>query len=781
MPTPAVTRPAAAATETAAAAGPAAPDIFGTPAHEPTATPETQDRLPLGTAALTDQDYGLAVDQFRAALDATDELTEVQQAEALFGLAEAYYGLGQFEAAGATFNRYLAFHSETTIEDGNRPLLAQLRLAEISAAQGSCRAALGYFGDALALAPDLAAYVGPRQATCQLALGDRPAALAAYQMALAAPAHPLQTIGLHQVLAAWALEDGAFDTALFHYERVFALADSPLTKAQALVAAGNAALQAGATVEAYERLLQAVNDYPQAYDSYQALITLVDAGVPVDEYQRGLVDYYAGAYFPGIEAFNRYLNAGGAADRPDAHLFLGRSHEAVGNLDAARSSLADYAALEPAAGLLAMARLAERSGALPEAVGYYREYVADFPEEAEAPDIAWRTAALLERAQEAEEAAAAYRLLAETFPEAAAAAEALFRAGWLAWEEGAEEQARQDWRQAAAYAPQPYGAAALLWLMRALPPDDPEYEMVVEAASELPGDSYYAFRARDMAAGISPFTPLPALTLKAVEGEEAAARDWIEAQWGVEAVLTPLPANLAQDGRWLRGKILWQLGEYREADRELTWLRQSFADNPVASYQLALAFRDAGMYRESILAAATVRDLAQADALTIPTHLARLLYPAYYAELILPLAEQYGYDPLLQFALVRQESLFNSFATSTAAAQGLSQVIPDTGRYIAAQLNWDGFENEDLYRPYVGLAFGAYYIQEQLARFDGDVYVALSAYNGGPGNAARWVAAAPDDPDRYVEIVDFPETRLYIERIYAGYAIYQRLYASEAE
>jgi soluble lytic murein transglycosylase len=431
---------------------------------------------------------------------------------------------------------------------------------------------------------------------------------------------------------------------------------------------------------------------------------------------------------------------------------------------------------------LAQARLAERSGALEEAIALYRSYIESFPAEDEAPEVAWRAATLVERGQTTEEAAAAYREMAASFPEAPAAAEALFRAGWLAWEAESQEQAWADWQGAAGYAPQPYGAAGLLWLTRTLPPEEPDADTAVAEAAALSGDSYYAFRARDAAEGVAPFTPLPALSLTGDEAEEKSeARDWIAAQWGVEAVLAPLPTSLAEDGRWRRGKILWQLGLYREADRELTWLRQSVADNPVASYQLALAFRDAGMYRESILAAATVRDLAEADALTIPTHLARLLYPTYYADLILPLAEGYGYDPLLQFALVRQESLFNSFATSTAAAQGLSQVIPDTGRYIADRLEWTGFENEDLYRPYVGLAFGAYYLQEQLARFDGDVYAALSAYNAGPGNAARWVAVVPDDPDRYVEIVDFAETRLYIERIYAGYAIYQRLFAREAE
>ena len=101
----------------------------------------------------------------------------------------------------------------------------------------------------------------------------------------------------------------------------------------------------------------------------------------------------------------------------------------------------------------------------------------------------------------------------------------------------------------------------------------------------------------------------------------------------------------------------------------------------------------------------------------VPRFLGQLIYPVYYADLIMPLAEQYGYDPRLQFALVRQESLFESFARSGAAAQGLSQVIPDTGVYIANQLNWPDYENDDLYKPYVGLNFGAFYLAQQLGFF----------------------------------------------------------------
>ncbi len=76
----------------------------------------------------------------------------------------------------------------------------------------------------------------------------------------------------------------------------------------------------------------------------------------------------------------------------------------------------------------------------------------------------------------------------------------------------------------------------------------------------------------------------------------------------------------------------------------------------------------------------------------------------------------------------------------------------------------------------MGLNFGAYYLSEQLRNFDGHVHAALAAYNGGPGNSARWYDVAGGDLDAFVDTVNFPETRLYIERIYEGYNAYRHLY-----
>jgi soluble lytic murein transglycosylase len=302
---------------------------------------------------------------------------------------------------------------------------------------------------------------------------------------------------------------------------------------------------------------------------------------------------------------------------------------------------------------------------------------------------------------------------------------------------------------------------------------------IEQLVARTAGGSYYALRARDIVAGREPFAATSPFAFPADDAEaQTTAESWLRTLLDIapDEDVSELRPDLAQDSRRVIGEKLWRISLFELARQELESLRRQHAGDALASYQLALFFRDLGLYRSSILAAANVLTLAGVEVLQAPTFIARLAYPAYYADLILPLAERYGYDPRLQFALVRQESLFESFARSGAAAQGLAQVIPDTGAYIAERLAWPNYENEDLFKPYVGLAFGAYYLDQQLRTFDERVHVALSAYNAGPGNASRWYDLADEDYDQYLETVDFAETRLYIERIYAGFVIYRTLY-----
>ncbi|MFZ0546392.1 MAG: tetratricopeptide repeat protein [Candidatus Promineifilaceae bacterium] len=798
---------------------PAIPTVTPTPSITPTATPEPAERFPLGQLDFFHEDYESAVHEFQLAL-AAGVLDEEQNQEALLKLGQSFFQLGDYQAAADTFNGLLARtfaaspptaepEAETAVaaidpalqtENAGQPKPsdAYYWLAMSLESIGDCPAAVGAYNSYLSLNPDMAAYIQSAIADCYLTLEDRTAAYAALEAATEGDAPNLVRLRLHRRLADMYLADANYEEAISEYEAILSFAVTDATRGQTYYLIGTAALDAGNVEIANENFLTAVTDYPQAYESYLALVALIDASVEVDPFQRGLVDYYAEAYEPAIAAFNSYIDLN-SVHREDVHLYLAWSYEALGNVTAALSEVDAYIeANEPpptsgeeepatgdltavANGLLEKGKMQARAGMLPEAIASYQSYVERFPNGADAAYAAWWSAEYTERLDDIPGAIALYQAMASNYSDHQDADEALFHAGLLYRDQGSEEEALALWQETADTFPdQMYGAASLLWLMKTLPPE--EAEPFRQQALALTSANYFALRAVQEAEGTMPFTPAGTLSLDIdVEVErvetEAWLRDWLQLE--PETDLRTLPPELAADPRLIRGEKLWRLGLRDQARAELEAVRQANQGDILLSYHLALFLQNLGLYRSSITAAETVMRGANVNGLTAPAFLARLAYPIYYADLVTAEAEKYGYDPLLQFSLIRQESLFESFAVSTAVAQGLSQVIPDTGAYIAAQLGWPDYENEDLYRPYVGIAFGAFYLDQQLRAFDGFVPAALSAYNAGPGNAARWYAQAPNDIDNYHEIVDFTETRSYIERIFVGHVIYRHLYGVE--
>ncbi len=758
-----------------------APTPAPTALPPPSPTPEPPTPTPLPTATLPpSQQWDLA----QTAFDEGDYATVIAQLEAYSAnaqaatpiavrrlLARAYSLNAQWPQAIEHWLRLLTLAPEEAD--------TLFFLAEAYRAQANCERALPNYRDFLQARPTLAAYIQPRIAECRLALGEREEARLAYAAADQAEAHYLTIYANRVALADLYMADGDYLEAAELYAKIRDAAQTPFTRGEMTYQAGNALILAGNTQEGYAEYRRAVQDYPDLNTSYLALLSLVAAQVAVDDYQRGLVDYYAQAYAPAVEAFERYLAANPTSFRSDARLYLGRSYAGMGQVDQALAQFEQYAEIDAGAapvGWLAMAELLARQGRAAEAIERYSRIVAEYPGHARAAEAALARARLAATEGDTAQAVTFYQLAAEQFPSAESAPEALFIAGRLAWNRQDRDRAIQLWQRAAENYPQaPYGQAALLWWNRAQPE--------TQAARPLPPlrSSYYNLRLHHQQAGVTPFPPPQAINLgNSRVQDQAGAEAWLRQRLNVAAgtEVGVLSAEIAADPRLVRGAQLWHLGLQTEAGRELDAFRAAYRQNPLVSYQLALVFRDLGLYRLSIVAAATLLGLTNTDPLDAPPFLGSLVYPVYYADLILPLAAEYNYDPLLQFALVRQESLFESFATSSAVAQGLAQVIPSTGEYIAGRLGHSDFDNSDLYRPIVGLRFGAYYLFEQLQTFDGYAPAALAAYNAGPGNAARWYRAAGDDLDEFIEAITFNETRLYVERIYVGHSIYRALYGN---
>ncbi len=766
-----------------------------TPLPTPTNLPSPVERFAQADANMHNGNFAQAITLLQANVQQPDAFSRTEQIDNVYNLGIAYLREGRYADALGAFEQLTALAGEQT------PTAVSFFIGQARNALGDYPGAITAYQSYVSANSDMGAYIYPLIAAAYDATGDTANAQTARETAANAPAHRLTEIANRRALARLYLGTGNYAAAIAQYDAMRDLAITEITKGEMTYLAGSAELLAGNTEAAYGRFQQALTGYPRAYDTYLGLVRLVEAGVPVDEYQRGLVNYFAKSYEPAVAAFARYVAANPETYNADAHLYAAWSYEALGNLPAALVELESYARSNPATAAFERGLMLARAGNLPGALENYDFYLQNFPDGPDAAAVAWRAALNSENQGDVATAVTRYTALADTYPWSERAPEALFHAGWLANQSGDLDTAVTLWTRAAqTYPANEYGSAALVWLLRILPGYNPTHaedgsgvpdphkllEQIQQQAEGGTAVNYYALRAKDIVQGNEPFTAVGPFRPPTSEEETAAqaeAESWLRRWLGLEpgTDIRTLPPALANDARLIRGQKLWQLGLYEEGKRELEGVREAYSQDVLGSYQLALFFRDLGLYRSSILAAARLPGLTGQSVFALPPFIGRLMYPIYYHDLVLPLAQQHGYDPRLQFALLRQESLFESFATSSAVAQGLSQVIPDTGAYIAQQLNWPNYKNEDLYRPYVGLTFGAFYLAQQLRAFDGTAHAALSAYNAGPGNAARWYNAAGSDLDRYIETVNFAETRLYIDRIYEGYVIYRFLYGGDGE
>ncbi len=143
----------------------------------------------------------------------------------------------------------------------------------------------------------------------------------------------------------------------------------------------------------------------------------------------------------------------------------------------------------------------------------------------------------------------------------------------------------------------------------------------------------------------------------------------------------------------------------------------------------------------------------------------RLLYPRPYDSEVGAATELTGLPATLVYAVIRQESLYQPQAVSSANAIGLMQLLPATARRTAVELRRRPPSHTALTDPSVNVVLGGGTLVGLIARFDGQVLPALAGYNAGPNAALRWLPAQPLDADVWVENIPFNETRGYVQRV----------------
>ena len=213
-----------------------------------------------------------------------------------------------------------------------------------------------------------------------------------------------------------------------------------------------------------------------------------------------------------------------------------------------------------------------------------------------------------------------------------------------------------------------------------------------------------------------------------------------------------------------RAMALVQVGQTWRAERELRQIA-AIDDPDVRLVLIALADE----VRLPSLALSASKSLAAAGGQVFD----RGLYP-------LPAWKPKGgftVDRALLYAFMRQESAFNVTATSRAGARGLMQLMPATAAFMA-NTHRRGATRGALYDPSVNMELGQRYLRYLInhEQVQGDLFLLAAAYNGGPGNLAKWqkrMGSITGDPLLFIESIPTRETRLFIEHVLANLWIYR--------
>lgn len=758
------------------------PTPTSTPTPTPIPLPGT--RLELGQEARFYGDWDTALAQYQIVLQIAQDSEDLAAAE--LGIGLTLMEAGQYYEALQSLTALLERYPDT-------PLRAHAYFirAQASLALGEDRQAIEDFDQYLSLQPDiLDSYVQEQVGDAFRRLGQPLDGVEHYYLAIASPRIG-GTLGLQIKLAYALYEAGEYLAASEKFDEVYNLSSHPGTKAAMNLMVGRALEMIGDIESAYARYLDSVYSFPQEYESYLGLITLVDAGVVVDDFQRGLVDYYAEAYTPALAAFNRFL---AATPTGTTYFFRGLTRSEMGD---PWGAIQDYQVVIDSYPEDPLWKEAWFEKAYTEwiqlsdpdaAIQTYLSFVNAAPTSPFAPEALYEAARISERQGALEDAESIWIRIPQEYPNSSEAYKAAFLSGVTRFRLGSFSEARDAFLLADAIANNDgERAASRLWVGKTYfeEGDSSAAEEAWVMAAVLDPTGYYSERASDLIKGREPFLPVESFIVPFnLDDEREEAERWMREKFVIQGPepLSALDPLLTSDLRLKRGEEFWQLGLYEEARTEFEALRAAYQTNPEATYRLMHKFLDLGLYRSAIFAARNILDLAGMDdagTMDAPIYFNYIRFGFYFRDLILSETEQYDLNPLFVFSLIRQESLFEGFVTSYADARGLMQVIPSTGQDIATKLGWPpNYSSEDLYRPLISVRFGTDYLAEQRERFGGDLFATLSAYNAGPGNTIIWKELSPDDPDLFLEIIRFRQPQLYIRTIYEVYDIYCNLYGT---
>lgn len=219
------------------------------------------------------------------------------------------------------------------------------------------------------------------------------------------------------------------------------------------------------------------------------------------------------------------------------------------------------------------------------------------------------------------------------------------------------------------------------------------------------------------------------------------------------------------------GLFDWAIDELREAGK-------TARNSPKINLALARHYRLKGDNVNALLSLAkSYPDYPQMFPEEMGTDEWDIFYPLTHWNEIKYWAAQRRLDHYLVAGLIRQESVFNPKARSSANAFGLMQLLVPTAQAMVRKYGSTGTvtDGNSLYNPSLNIELGTAYMREQLDKYGRIEYMAV-AYNAGPARVVQWRSSLPLEIDEYVEAIPFRETKGYVQGIIRNTAQYRRLY-----
>ncbi len=378
--------------------------------------------------------------------------------------------------------------------------------------------------------------------------------------------------------------------------------------------------------------------------------------------------------------------------------------------------------------------------------------------------IRWLSGVWAEDHNEIQDAVAAYEQVARAVGLPTLRRRALWRLGWLRYQQGAWEKARDrfhtlatavkdhDWQRRARYwhartlERMGRGAEAQTWYRR--------------VATEWPMTYYGQLSQARLRVPIN-------------------VADNRRARWEERAMALPASSGLRTDVHFQKAGALSLLGLCEEAAGELLAVTTRDRGRPRTRYAVARQLMECGAYdAAALIAIRHFRDALRRHHVPSDSPLWRIAYPAGYAGAIRASAAPHV-DPFLVAGLIREESLYDPRALSPVGAMGLMQLMPETAGRVARRLGLGSVDRDDLFDGALNVRLGAYHVGELLEAYRGNQIHAIAAYNAGPEAVQRWIDKFGDrDPDEFVELISYKETRRYVKRVITSSRIYRYLYAT---